>query len=79
MGVEDVSRQGALRYRRPEEEAFLAHEVLTVPPVANLKELEAVARDAKVILSREIRHGILKLTPEKQAELTRSTEETKPV
>jgi serine/threonine-protein kinase HipA len=39
LGVEDVSRQGALRYRRPEEEAFLAHEVLTVPPVANLKEL----------------------------------------
>jgi len=32
-------------------------------------ELEAVAKDARVILSREIRHGILKLTPEKQAEL----------
>ena len=31
--------------------------------------LEDVARHAKVILSREIRHGILKLTPEKQAEL----------
>jgi serine/threonine-protein kinase HipA len=45
LGVEDVSRQGALRYRRPGEEAFLAHEVLTVPPVANLKELAAVARD----------------------------------
>jgi serine/threonine-protein kinase HipA len=45
LSVEDVSRQGALRYRRPGEEAFLAHEVLTVPPVANLKELEAVARD----------------------------------
>ena len=29
--------------------------------------LEDVARDAKVILSREIRHGILKLTPEKVA------------
>ena len=34
--------------------------------------LEEVAKDARVILSREIRHGILKLTPEKQAELTRS-------
>ena len=33
-------------------------------------ELEVVAKDARVILSREIRHGILKLTPEKQAELT---------
>jgi glycerol-3-phosphate O-acyltransferase len=31
--------------------------------------LEEVAKDARVILSREIRHGILKLTPEKQAEL----------
>jgi glycerol-3-phosphate O-acyltransferase len=41
-------------------------------------ELNTVAKDARVILSREIRHGILKLTPEKQAELTRSTEETKP-
>jgi glycerol-3-phosphate O-acyltransferase len=34
--------------------------------------LEEVAKDARVILSREIRHGILKLTPEKQAELTRN-------
>jgi serine/threonine-protein kinase HipA len=45
LGVEDVSRQGALRYRRPGEEAFLAHEALSVPPVANLKELEAVAHE----------------------------------
>ena len=36
-------------------------------------ELEAVAKDARVILSREIRHGILKLTPEKQAELGQGT------
>jgi glycerol-3-phosphate O-acyltransferase len=36
-------------------------------------ELDAVAKDARVILSREIRHGILKLTPEKQAELTRES------
>jgi len=43
-------------------------------------ELNTVAKDARVILSREIRHGILKLTPEKQAELTRSADqETKPV
>ena len=32
-------------------------------------ELEGVARDAKVILSREIRHGILKLTPERREAL----------
>lgn len=45
LGVEDVSRQGALRYRRPGEEAFLAHETLTVPPIASLRELEIVARE----------------------------------
>jgi glycerol-3-phosphate O-acyltransferase len=33
-------------------------------------ELVAVAKDARVILSRDIRHGILKLTPEKHAQLT---------
>ena len=37
-------------------------------------QLNAVAQDARVILSREIRHGILKLTPEKQAELTRNND-----
>ena len=36
--------------------------------------LNAVAQDARVILSREIRHGILKLTPEKQAELTQAAQ-----
>ena len=45
LGVEDVSRQGALRYCLPGEEAFLAHDTLAVPPVANLKELEIVARE----------------------------------
>jgi len=45
LGVEDVSRQGALRFRRPDEKVFLAHEALTVPPVAKLKELEIVARE----------------------------------
>ncbi len=38
-------------------------------------DLNTVAKDARVILSREIRHGILKLTPEKQAALTQATEE----
>jgi serine/threonine-protein kinase HipA len=45
LGVEDVSRQGALRYRSPDEEAFLAHDSLTVPPAASLKELEIVTRE----------------------------------
>jgi len=44
LGVEDVARQGALRYRLAGEEAFLAHETLTVPPAAHLRELEIVAR-----------------------------------
>ncbi|MDR3390051.1 MAG: glycerol-3-phosphate 1-O-acyltransferase PlsB [Rudaea sp.] len=35
--------------------------------------LEDVTRDAKVILSREIRHGILKLTPERRETLTAAT------
>ena len=38
-------------------------------------DLNTVAKDARVILSREIRHGILKLTPEKQAALTQATQE----
>ena len=45
LGVEDVSRQGALRYRGQGDEAFLAHETLTVPPAASLQELEIVARE----------------------------------
>jgi serine/threonine-protein kinase HipA len=44
LGVEDVSRQGALRYRSPGEKAFLAHDTLAVPPAASLSELEIVAR-----------------------------------
>ncbi len=39
------------------------------------KELETVAHDARVILSREIRHGILKVTPEKHAELAQVVKE----
>jgi glycerol-3-phosphate O-acyltransferase len=41
-------------------------------------ELETVAKDARVILSREIRHGILKLTPEKQAELGQAVSVERP-
>ncbi|MEO7432209.1 MAG: glycerol-3-phosphate 1-O-acyltransferase PlsB [Dokdonella sp.] len=35
-------------------------------------QLIAVAKDARVILSRDIRHGILKLTPEKHAQLSQA-------
>jgi glycerol-3-phosphate O-acyltransferase len=41
-------------------------------------ELEAVARDAKVILSREIRHGILKLTPERREAIAPARAEPSP-
>ncbi len=45
LGVQDLTRQGALRFRRPGEEEFLAHEALSAPPVASLRELESVARE----------------------------------
>jgi len=38
--------------------------------------LEDVTRDAKVILSREIRHGILKLTPERRQSLVEPDKES---
>ena len=40
--------------------------------------LEDVTRDAKVILSREIRHGILKLTPERRNTLAAANPATPP-
>ncbi len=39
-------------------------------------ELESIVRDAKIILSREIRHGILKLTPERRRALANEAEPT---
>ncbi len=45
LGVQDVTRQGALRFRREGEARFLADETLSAPPVARLGELERVARD----------------------------------
>lgn len=43
LGVQDLTRQGALRFRFPGSEVFLADEALAAPPVASLRELEAVA------------------------------------
>ncbi len=43
IGVQDVTRQGALRFRRVGTEAFLGNEKLAAPPVTSLRELEAVA------------------------------------
>jgi glycerol-3-phosphate O-acyltransferase len=40
-------------------------------------ELENIVRDAKIILSRDIRHGILKLTPERRNALASEGEAAK--
>jgi serine/threonine-protein kinase HipA len=43
IGVQDLTRQGALRFRRPDTETFLGDEKMAAPPVTTLRELEAVA------------------------------------
>ncbi|MBI5609347.1 MAG: type II toxin-antitoxin system HipA family toxin [Deltaproteobacteria bacterium] len=44
LGVEDVTRLGALRFRRQPDTVFLAHgDGMPVPPLAHLRELAAVA------------------------------------
>lgn len=43
IGVQDQTRQGALRFRRPASETFLGNEKMPAPPVTSLRELEAVA------------------------------------
>jgi len=43
IGVQDMTRQGALRFRKPDSETFLGDEPLAAPPVTSLRELEAVA------------------------------------
>lgn len=43
IGVQDLTRQGALRFRRPDTETFLGDEKMAAPPATTLRELEAVA------------------------------------
>jgi serine/threonine-protein kinase HipA len=43
IGVQDLTRQGALRFRRPGTDEFLGNEKMAAPPVTSLRELEAVA------------------------------------
>jgi serine/threonine-protein kinase HipA len=43
VGVQDFTRQGALRFRREGTTEFLGAEALAAPPVTSLRELEAVA------------------------------------
>ena len=43
MGVQDLTRQGALRFRLSGTTEFLGHEKMAAPPITTLRELEAIA------------------------------------
>ena len=43
LGVQDETRQGALRFRSAGSEVFLADEVMAAPPVTSLAELASIA------------------------------------
>jgi serine/threonine-protein kinase HipA len=45
LGVQDITRQGALRFRFADSETFLANEALAAPPVTSLAELAAIAKE----------------------------------
>lgn len=45
LGVQDATRQGALRFRDPGPGRFIADEALAAPPVTSLGQLESVARE----------------------------------
>lgn len=45
LGVQDITRQGALRFRHSDSETFLANEALAAPPVTSLAELAAIAKE----------------------------------
>lgn len=45
IGVQDPTRQGALRFKNEDDAFFLANNALPAPPVAHLRDLEAVAME----------------------------------
>lgn len=45
LGVQDITRQGALRFRFPDSGLFLANEALAAPPVTSLAELASIAKE----------------------------------
>jgi serine/threonine-protein kinase HipA len=45
LGVQDITRQGALRFRFEDADTFLANEARAAPPVTSLAELAAIAKD----------------------------------
>lgn len=45
LGVQDATRQGALRFRFKDSDQFLAHDALAAPPVTSLAELASIAKE----------------------------------
>jgi serine/threonine-protein kinase HipA len=45
IGVQDLTRQGALRFKQEKNDTFLSSHELAAPPITALRELEAVARE----------------------------------
>ncbi|MFA7270180.1 MAG: type II toxin-antitoxin system HipA family toxin [Sterolibacterium sp.] len=45
LGVQDITRQGALRFRFKDSADFLACEALAAPPVTSLAELASIAKE----------------------------------
>lgn len=45
LGVQDITRQGALRFRFKDSAEFLACETLAAPPVTSLAELASIAKE----------------------------------
>lgn len=43
IGVQDLTRMGSLRFRKPGQDMFLDHHPLPAPPVADLRMLEEIA------------------------------------
>jgi serine/threonine-protein kinase HipA len=43
VGVQDITRQGALRFRRLGTDEFLSNETMAAPPITTLPELQSVA------------------------------------
>ncbi len=43
LGVQDCTRMGALRFKRLQDEGFLASEALSAPPITRLAELQQIA------------------------------------
>ena len=59
LGVNDATRMGGLRFRRPEDGVFVADEPLPVPPATSLREMQHYVRELET-------HQRVKPTEEQQ-------------